>query len=55
VALYNPLTGDASALARFVPASIAAFVVPGLVYGIGMRRWMARATVPAAHIVRPNI
>ena len=35
--LYNPLTGATHELFGWAPASIAAFVVPALVYGVAMR------------------
>jgi NCS1 family nucleobase:cation symporter-1 len=34
--LYNPLTGDTHELFRWAPASIAAFAVPALTYGLAM-------------------
>jgi NCS1 family nucleobase:cation symporter-1 len=37
VFLYNPITGATHELFRWAPASIAAFVVPALVYGVAMR------------------
>ena len=57
--LYNPVTGDSDPLFRYLPASITAFVVAGLVHGIGMRVWGEhRAHLPAAAgtpIGRPTI
>jgi hypothetical protein len=38
--IYNPFTGEASPLFQYLPASIAAFLLPALVYWIGMRFWM---------------
>jgi NCS1 family nucleobase:cation symporter-1 len=37
VVMYNPLSGEIHQLSRFVPASVAASVLPALVYGVGMR------------------
>jgi NCS1 family nucleobase:cation symporter-1 len=37
LSLYNPLTAEAHWLFHFVPASIAACLVPAVVYGIGAR------------------
>jgi NCS1 family nucleobase:cation symporter-1 len=54
-ALYNPVSGDSHWLFRYLPASIAAFAVPALVYWIGMRRRVqhqlaeSRAGHPLAH------
>jgi NCS1 family nucleobase:cation symporter-1 len=64
--LYNPMTGETHDLFRFMPASIAACLVPALVYWIGMRLLAMRAgscvAVPAAvgleergRLSRPNI
>jgi NCS1 family nucleobase:cation symporter-1 len=38
--IYNPFTGEASALFRYLPASIAAFLLPAVVYWAGMKFWM---------------
>jgi len=38
--VYNPFSGEASALFRFLPASIAAFLLPALIYWAGMRFWL---------------
>ncbi len=35
--VYNPFTDEAQDLFRFLPASIAAFVLPALIYWVGMR------------------
>jgi NCS1 family nucleobase:cation symporter-1 len=35
--MYNPLTAETHALFRFMPASMASFLVPGLVYWVSMR------------------
>jgi nucleobase:cation symporter-1, NCS1 family len=37
IVLYNPYTGDTHPLAQYAPASVAACVVPAIVYGVGMR------------------
>jgi len=37
IIMYNPISGEIHQLSRFVPASVAASVLPALVYGIGMR------------------
>ena len=66
VFLYNPITGETHPLAEYAPASVASFVVPAMVYGIGMR-WLARrerasargpiAPVPGQRrrLISPNI
>ena len=38
--VYNPFTTETSALMRFVPASIAAFLLPAMVYWAGMKFWV---------------
>ena len=38
--VYNPFTDEAHALFRFLPASIAAFFLPALIYWAGMRFWL---------------
>jgi NCS1 family nucleobase:cation symporter-1 len=59
--LYNPITGETHESFRWIPASIAAFIVPALVYGIGMRlRAGTDASVepsPAGQgrLIEPNI
>lgn len=62
--LYNPLTGVTHELFRWAPASIAAFVVPALVYGVAMRllnrRTLSEASpAPTAargrRVISPNI
>jgi NCS1 family nucleobase:cation symporter-1 len=56
--LYDPISGEAHALFRYAPASIAACVVPALTYGMAMR-WMAggAASEPTrrGELVEPNI
>jgi NCS1 family nucleobase:cation symporter-1 len=38
--IYNPFTDEAHALFRVLPASIAAFFLPALIYWAGMRFWL---------------
>ncbi len=38
--VYDPFTDEASALFQFLPASIAAFLLPALIYWIGMKFWV---------------
>ena len=37
IVMYNPISGEIHQLSRYVPASVAASVLPALVYGVGMR------------------
>jgi NCS1 family nucleobase:cation symporter-1 len=56
--LYNPLSGETHDLFRFAPASIAAFAVPALVYGLAMRLLSigdGRATGASERLIEPNI
>ncbi len=39
-AVYNPFTDEALALFRFLPATVAAFVIPALIYWAGMKFWL---------------
>jgi len=64
VFLYNPLTGATHELFRWAPASIAAFVVPALVYGVAMRLLNGRVASEASpaptaargrRLISPNI
>ena len=48
--LYNPITGDTHELFRWVPASIAAFVVPALAYAIATRLRSASGQTAASSI-----
>jgi len=41
--VYNPFTDEAREVFRFVPASIAAFVVPAILYWAGMKLWVERS------------
>ena len=45
--LYNPITGETHELFQWAPASIAAFVVPALVYGLAMRLLNVQAAAAA--------
>ncbi len=49
--LYNPITAESHWLFRFVPASIAAFLVPAAVYAFGMLRRSVRERVAEARAV----
>lgn len=40
--VYNPFTDAASPLLRFLPASVAAFGLPAIVYWAGMRFWIGQ-------------
>ncbi len=60
--IYNPFTDEAYTLFRFIPASIAAFFVPGLLYWAGMKFWMEdridgelAAQPVAGRLVQPNL
>ncbi len=55
--LYNPFTDATHWLFQFMPASLAAFLAPALIYGVGMRYWLARTTVKMAgeRLIEPNI
>jgi NCS1 family nucleobase:cation symporter-1 len=56
--LYNPFTGATHAMFNVVPASIAAFIVPAIVYWIGMRRVQPTPSSKAresARLISPNI
>jgi NCS1 family nucleobase:cation symporter-1 len=56
--LYNPFTDAAHWLFTFLPASIAAFIVPALIYWLGMRFWLNKrvgAAVRADKLIAPNI
>jgi len=62
LALYNPLTSETTEMFRFLPASVASFVVPATTYGIITsllnRRAKAAApqtSIPNQRIVAPNI
>ncbi|MFT5138460.1 MAG: NCS1 family nucleobase:cation symporter-1 [Lysobacterales bacterium] len=61
--VYNPFTDEAREVFRFVPASIAAFVVPAFVYWAGMKFWVkadnewtpGENVAPTSRLVKPNI
>ena len=61
--IYDPFTDAAQVLFRFLPASIAAFVLPALIYWAGMKFWLEerferRAGPEAAladRLLKPNI
>lgn len=61
--IYDPFTDEAHSLFRFLPATVAAFVLPALIYWAGMKFWLeARyqnrldATgLQAVRIIDPNI
>jgi hypothetical protein len=57
-ALYNPISGDAHWLFTYIPASLAAFTVPALLYWIGMRVLNVRLeALPRddSRLAKPNI
>jgi NCS1 family nucleobase:cation symporter-1 len=56
--LYNPITAETHDLVRFLPASIAAFLLPALVYWLGMRlldRRIRTSREAPTQLVAPNI
>jgi NCS1 family nucleobase:cation symporter-1 len=60
--LYNPVTGATHELLGSIPASVASFMVPALVYGVGMRLLSMSAPLepPASsargrRLIAPNI
>ena len=61
--IYNPFTVEAHALFRILPASIAAFFLPALIYWVGMRFWLQERYQPGlgsqealpATLQQPNI
>jgi len=40
--IYNPFTDEAHAIFRFVPATVAAFMLPALIYWAGMKLWLEK-------------
>jgi NCS1 family nucleobase:cation symporter-1 len=57
-ALYNPISGDAHWLFTYIPASLAAFTVPALLYWIGMRVLNVRLEAlprDGNRLAKPNI
>jgi NCS1 family nucleobase:cation symporter-1 len=55
LSLYDPITGDIDLLARFLPASLAAFAVPALVYGVTVAVMGRRLAASHDHLLEPNI
>jgi NCS1 family nucleobase:cation symporter-1 len=55
--LYNPFTDASHWLFNILPASIAAFLVPALIYWVGMRFYAQKTLVDAERrkLIRPNI
>ncbi len=58
--LYNPITGETHESFRWIPASIAAFLVPALVYGVAMRLLRAsegpeQTSGERGRLIEPNI
>jgi NCS1 family nucleobase:cation symporter-1 len=53
--LYDPITGDIDLLTRFLPASLAAFLVPALVYGVSVAVAGRRHAAAHHHLLEPNI
>ncbi len=62
-AIYNPFTDEAYSVFRFLPASVAAFAIPALIYWVGMRFWLEQRYQPKAgenvaladRLIKPNI
>ncbi|MCJ7557581.1 MAG: cytosine permease [Gammaproteobacteria bacterium] len=61
--LYDPFTNEAHELFRFLPATVAAFTLPALVYWAGMKFWLEElygarlgsADVLPTRLIKPNI
>ena len=59
--IYDPFTDEASDLFRFLPATVAAFSLPGLIYWAGMKLWLEghynrrQGTEAPATLIEPNI
>ena len=61
--IYDPFTDEAHDLFRFLPASVAAFSLPALIYWAGMKFWLeerynnalADADVLPDRLINPNI
>ena len=56
--LFNPITGETHDLFRFIPASVAACLVPALTYWLAtlvMRNHATADAQGATHLVQPNI
>jgi NCS1 family nucleobase:cation symporter-1 len=62
-AIYNPMTDEALPLFRFLPATVAAFFVPALIYWAGTKFWLEKqyssspgeADFLPARLIKPNI
>jgi len=62
-AIYNPFTDEAHTLFRFVPATVAAFMLPAIIYWTGMKFWLEERyrssmtpvdSLPSS-LIKPNI
>jgi NCS1 family nucleobase:cation symporter-1 len=53
--LYDPASGETHDWFRFLPASLAAFGVPAVLYGIGMTWFAKPEPSPPTHLIDPNI
>jgi NCS1 family nucleobase:cation symporter-1 len=55
LSLYDPISGDIDLLTRWLPASLAAFVVPAVVYGVVVAILGRRHAGLHHHLLEPNI
>jgi NCS1 family nucleobase:cation symporter-1 len=61
--IYDPFTSEAHTLFRYVPATVAAFILPALIYWLGMKFWLEKryqqriddADVSPDALIQPNI
>jgi NCS1 family nucleobase:cation symporter-1 len=61
--IYDPFTDEAHEAFRYLPATVAAFVLPGLVYWAGMKFWLEKlyerqageAGPASGRLIKPNI
>lgn len=61
--IYDPFTDAAQPLFRFLPASVAAFVLPAVIYWVGMKFWLEKRyermsgpeAARAERLLEPNI
>jgi NCS1 family nucleobase:cation symporter-1 len=61
--IYDPFTDEAHELFRFLPATVAAFSLPALIYWAGMKFWLeqryanrfAAADTQPTKLIKPNI
>ena len=61
--IYDPFTDEAHELFRFLPATVAAFSLPALIYWAGMKFWLEErykrklgaADLLPARLIKPNI